>query len=406
MPKQGKFIIKYFMSLARFSSLPASPFARLRHLLADIKSNENEISLAIGEPRHAPPAFVLDELDAHKHDYAKYPPIAGIDRLRHAISGWLKRRFNIDETFIPPDTHILPVNGTREGLFLAAQLAPPKPDPCVIIPNPFYQAYATAALAAGAQPVYAPASAAHGFLPDLDALAPALLTRCTAFYLCSPANPQGAVANTTYLQKLLTLSETYNFLVIMDECYTDIYDRALEKSPPPSLLQIMQQTDRQNAHALVFQSLSKRSNLPGLRSGFCAGGTDIMQEFSHIRHIVAPQTPLPTQYAASRAWADDAHVAENRRLYQEKIDIAETHLKGAFDFYRPQGGFFLWLRVDNDEMATVKLWRETGIRVLPGSYLGRGSTGENPGETYIRVALVGDIKETEYALKQLRACLE
>ena len=390
-----------------FDSLPASPFARLRTLLDAIEPAKPPVSLALGEPQHAPPAFALDALRAANADYGRYPPIGGTPEWRSAVEGWLHRRFNLRPGFLTGATDILPLTGTREGLFLAAQLAPPKADGLMAMPNPFYQVYASAAVAAGATPLYLDAPKQTGFLPDLAALDMPTLKRLRALYLCSPANPQGAIADRAYLRQALDIAQTHNVLLLVDECYSEIYD-AGRVAPPPSMLEVM--AEAEDAPVMVFHSLSKRSNLAGLRSGFVAGGRDVMAAYHKLRMVAGPQSPFAAQAAAALAWGDDAHVQENRTLYAAKLDMAERVLGGHFDFYRPAGGFFLWLNVGDQvadgEVAARRLWQEEGIRVLPGAYLtAPNSDGVNIGASYIRVALVAPLAETEDALTRLRDCL-
>ena len=390
-----------------FDSLPASPFARLRTLLDAIEPAKPPVSLALGEPQHAPPAFVLDALRAANADYGRYPPIGGTPEWRAAAEGWLRRRFALPDDFLTGATDILPLTGTREGLFLAAQLAPPKADGLMAMPNPFYQVYASAAVAAGATPLYLDAPKQTGFLPDLAALDMPTLKRLRALYLCSPANPQGAIADRAYLHQALDIAQTHNVLLLVDECYSEIYD-AGRVAPPPSMLEVM--AEAEDAPVMVFHSLSKRSNLAGLRSGFVAGGRDVMAAYHKLRMVAGPQSPFAAQAAAALAWGDDAHVQENRTLYAAKLDMAERVLGGHFDFYRPAGGFFLWLNVGDQvadgEVAARRLWQEEGIRVLPGAYLtAPNSDGVNIGASYIRVALVAPLAETEDALTRLRDCL-
>ncbi len=390
----------------RADAMPQSPFARLRGLLDAHQPGRPAISLAIGEPRHPAPDFVLQALAAESDSYGRYPPIAGLPAWRDAVAGWLQRRFSIAAESLPEASQILPLNGTREGLFLAAQLAPPKPDGLMAMPNPFYQVYASAVTAAGATPLYLDATEDTGFLPDLDALDDTTLARLRALYLCSPANPQGTIADLDYLQKAYDLAKRHGFMLLVDECYAEIYDRAFEATPPPSILQIMQKHQDVDAPVIAFHSLSKRSNLPGLRSGFCAGGRQAMQQFFDLRMIAAPQSPIAVQNAAALAWADDAHVRENRALYQQKFDVAEKIFANWPGFFRPPGGFFLWLPVENGEAAALQLWQQLGIRVLPGAYLTRpNADGRNIGDGYIRIALVDDLAQTESALKDIAAHL-
>ena len=388
------------------ASLPGSPFVRLRALLDAHAPSAPPVSLALGEPQHGAPDFVLAELARPTADYGKYPPITGTPEWRHAVSDWLGRRFGLDAALLETPSQILPLNGTREGLFLAMQLAPQKPDGRVAMPDPFYQVYAAAALAAQAQPVYLPAPRATGFLPDLDAIAPETYDKLQALYLCSPANPQGAIADAAYLRKALALARAHGFLLLVDECYAEIYD-APHVAPPVSMLEIMQAEADDNAPVIVFHSLSKRSNLPGLRSGFCAGGRDIMQRFAALRQIAGPQSPLPVLNAAMLAWQDDDHVAANRALYVAKCDDAEAQCDGRFGFYRPPGGFFLWLDVGDSAAATLHLWQAQGVRVLPGAYLTRlADTPQDPASNYIRVALVAPPEESHAAIARLVAGLE
>ena len=405
------------ISAAPFDALPVSPFDRLRALLDPLEPrdpNRSPVSLALGEPQHAAPAFVLDALAQPGADYGRYPPIGGTPEWRAAVHGWLERRFRISPDAFGGATQILPLNGTREGLFLAAQLAPPKADGLMAMPNPFYQVYASAAVAAGATPIYLDAPKETGFLPDLAALDVATLTRLRAVYLCSPANPQGTIADTAYLAHAYALAKQYGFLLLVDECYSEIYD-ATHVAPPPSILQIIaNQGANEEADAdacvMAFHSLSKRSNLAGLRSGFVAGGARIMAAYYKLRMVAGPQSPFAVQAAAALAWANDAHVAENRALYAAKLDMAEQLLGGHFDFYRPAGGFFLWLNVatytGDGEAAAKLLWQEEGLRVLPGGYLTTpNADGTNIGAAYIRVALVAPLETTRDALTRLRDCL-
>lgn len=416
------------MQYGVFDTLPASPFARLRALLDDLTPPRPPVSLALGEPQHAPPTFALMAVSENVQDYRRYPPIAGTADWQAAARGWLQRRFNVTSALAAP-SQVLPLNGTREGLFLAAQMAPQKPAAkdggLMAMPDPFYQIYASAAVAAGARPHYLPATRETGFLPDLAALDAEILSRLRALYLCNPANPQGAVADKAYLEQALGLAMQHGFILLVDECYAEIYDP--EGAPPPSILEVMQEKGLHDAPVMAFHSLSKRSNLPGLRSGFAAGGESLMRAYAELRQIAGPQCPLPAQAAAALAWSDDAHVVENRARYAEKFAFAETVFGDAYGFYRPAAGFFLWLDVGDGEAAAVHLWREQGLRVLPGAYLAAhnpiNSTTNSPTNTdyskdakdaqcsphaapYIRVALVADMETTQEALPRLKAALD
>ena len=385
-----------------FDTLPASPFARLRALLDDVTPRLAPVSLALGEPQHAPPDFVLQALKQNLDDYGRYPPIGGTPDWQAAVRSWLKRRFHTDNV-LAEATQILPLNGTREGLFLAAQIAPQKADGLMAMPDPFYQIYASAAVAAGAQPHYLAATQENGFVPALEDISADVLARLRALYLCNPANPQGVVADKAYLEKALELAQHYGFILMVDECYAEIYHP--DGAPPPSILQIMQDKNLADAPVLAFHSLSKRSNLPGLRSGFVAGGISAMRALSDLRQIAGPQCPLPAQAAAALAWDDDAHVADNRRLYAEKFDLAETVFADAYDFQRPAAGFFLWLNVGHGEAAALHLWREQGVRVLPGAYLAADEHAAHAAP-YIRVALVANMTVMQAALQNLKTGLD
>jgi aspartate/methionine/tyrosine aminotransferase len=398
----------------RLSELPDSPFPRLNALLEGIAPGKPPLVMSLGEPQHPFPAFVTETIVRHAAEFGKYPPIIGTPDFRAAVAGWLGRRYGLADAIGPgrpldPEHQILPLNGTREALFNAALVATPATKngerPAILMPNPFYQCYAAAALAAGADPVYVPATRDNGFMPDFAGLPDALLARTAMIYVCSPANPQGAVASLDYLKDLLRLSRRHGILLAVDECYADIYDR----DAPAGALQAALDLDGTLSHLLVFHSLSKRSSLPGLRSGFCAGDKGFLARFRSFRNVAAPQVPLPLMAASAAAWSEDSHAAENRALYRRKIDMAERIFGNRLGFYRPAGGFFLWLDVGDGEAATRRLWAEGGVKVLPGAYLSREDsnlTGDlpasgNPGTAYIRVALVESEAKTEEALKRM-----
>jgi N-succinyldiaminopimelate aminotransferase len=299
------------------------------------------------------------------------------------------------------------LNGSREGLFLAAIAAARfvggrRGRPAMLIPNPFYAAYAAGAVAANCEPVYLPATAATGFLPDLDALPEELLARTVAFFIASPANPQGAVAELAYLARLVGLARRHGFLIFSDECYSEIYTR----HAPAGMLEA---AGPDFANVVEFQSLSKRSNLPGLRIGFAAGDRQFLARFLELRNVAAPQVPMPAQRVAIAAYGDEAHVEDNRRLYARKFDLADQIIGDRYGYRRPAGGFFLWLDVSaqgGDEVVALRLWREAGLRVVPGRYLARDQAdGSNPGRGYIRVAMVQDQETTAQALHRLVAVL-
>ncbi len=383
-----------------------SPFVRLRELLGDAEPGQPAISLAVGEPQHAVPSFVGPVVAAHLGEFGRYPMNKGLDEFCEAAAGWLGRRFALPRP-VDPAREVLVLNGSREGLFMAAIAASRwasgrRGRPAMLIPNPFYAAYAAGAVAANCEPVYLPATAATGFLPDLDALSEELLARTVAFFIASPANPQGAVADRTYLARIVGLARKFDFLVFSDECYSEIYTG----HAPAGMLEA---AAPDFANVVEFQSLSKRSNLPGLRIGFAAGDRRFLARFLELRNVAAPQVPMPMQRVAIAAYADEAHVEENRRLYAQKFDLADQIIGSRYGYRRPAGGFFLWLDVSaqgGDEAVTVRLWRQAGLRVVPGRYLARDQDdGSNPGLGYIRVAMVQDQATTAEALHRLVAVL-
>ncbi len=383
-----------------------SPFVRLTELIGDAKPGKPLINLSVGEPQHPVPPFVGPIMAEHIAEFGRYPLNKGIEPFRRAAAEWLGRRFSLPRP-LDPETEVLVLNGTREGLFLAALAAkrfvPPRAGrPAILVPNPFYAAYAAGAGAADCEPVYLPATGATGFLPDLDALDDELLARTVAFYIASPANPQGAVADGAYLRRVTDLARRFGFLVFSDECYSEIYT---EQAPAGML----EAADDNLTNVVVFQSLSKRSNLPGLRVGFAAGDRRFLAHFLELRNVAAPQVPIPAQYVGAAAYADESHVEDNRRLYAAKFDLADQIIGDRYGYRRPAGGFFLWLDVSaygGDEAVALRLWREAGLRVIPGNYLARDQAdGSNPGLGYIRVAMVHDKETTAEALHRLVATL-
>ncbi len=385
----------------RFSNLPEYAFPRLRALLDDHPPGGAPLAMSIGEPRHPMPAFLQDALTAALDGFARYPANDGTPALLDAITGWLQRRYGVTLT---PD-RLIALNGTREGLFNAALALCPEEKrgqrPVILTPNPFYQVYAVAALAVGAEPVYVPATARTGHLPDYAALPASVLDRVAIAYICSPANPQGAVADRAYWETLLHLAEKHDFRIFADECYCEIY----RDTPPTGLLEIAAAQGADPERVVSFHSLSKRSNLPGLRSGFAAGGPASIRALRQLRAYAGAPLPEPLQAVAAAAWADEAHVVENRALYARKYALADETLGDLPGYLPPQAGFFLWLPVADGEAAALMLWRKTGIRALPGAYLARDTDQGNPGAGFLRVALVAPEDETRRGLTALRACL-
>lgn len=381
-----------------------SPFRRLAALLADIEPGATPIDLSLGEPRHPIPDFVAPILAEEVRDFSRYPPINGSPKFRAAIAAWLNARYDLDG-LIDPEQHVIPVSGSREGLFFAAitarDRAVKRPDrPAILLPNPYYQAYAAAAHAIRAEIVFLDADPDKDFLPDPDALDPAVLDRTIAAYVASPVAPQGTVASRALWRRLIELARRHDFMLFADECYSEIYRDA----PPPGAIEAAADLDGRLDNLIVFNSLSKRSNLPGLRSGFSAGDGDFLDTLFEVRNLVGPQMPGPTQHASAAAWAEEQHVTANRLAYAAKYDVADAVLGRRFGYRRPAGGFFLWLDTEalgNGENAALTLWKRFGVKVIPGAYLARtGRDGTNPGAQYVRIALVHDAATIREALER------
>jgi aspartate/methionine/tyrosine aminotransferase len=363
------------------------------------------INLTIGEPRHAVPDFVGPLLAKSIGDFGKYPPIKGSDAFRASVAAWIEQRFGLAGA-IDAGSMILPLNGSREGIFYAAieaRMASKKSTarPVILIPNPFYQAYAAGAAASGCEPYMVNADASTGFLPDIAALPSDVLARTVACYFASPANPQGAVASLDGWQTVIRLARSHDFLLFADECYSEIY----RTEPPAGVLEAAHKLDGSFSHVLSFNSLSKRSNLPGMRVGFVAGDPTFLTRWTAFRNMAAPQVPLPLQTIAAAAYADETHVIENRRLYNEKFSIADEILSPVFADVVPPGGFFLWLdvgRFGGGESVAIRLWHEAGVRTIPGGYLSAiGADDRNPGDDYLRIALVETPDLTREALTRV-----
>jgi N-succinyldiaminopimelate aminotransferase len=379
-----------------------SPFARLRTLLDGMTPGMEPIDMTIGEPRHGVPALLAPALAESIADYAKYPPIAGTGELTGAIAAWMGRRYSSLAGAIDPARHILPLCGSREGLFSAifpavARKSVKGARPAALMPNPFYQAYLAAAVAGGAEPVFMDAEAETGFLPDLDALAPDLLARTAVMYLATPANPQGSVASADYLKRAIGLARQHDFMLLIDECYSEVYFGA----PPAGGLEAAIALGGGFANLLVLNSLSKRSSVPGLRSGFIAGDAAFLVEYSRFRNVACPQMALPVQHASAALWSEETHVAASRARYAEKM-AAAANVPGV---QIPEGTFFLWLNVERfggGEAAAKTFWKGCGVKVLPGAYLAQTNAhGRNPGGPYVRIALVHDLASTVSALERL-----
>jgi N-succinyldiaminopimelate aminotransferase len=389
----------------RLAALHTYPFEKLGKLLAGTAAPAQlpPIALSIGEPQHEPPPFVLEALRQGVNRLGAYPATAGSLELRSSAARWLERRFSLQAGSVDPATMVLPVNGTREALFALVQtVVDPGDMPVVITPNPFYQIYEGAALLAGATPYYLNATAATNFAPDLDAIPKAVLDRTQVLFLCSPGNPTGAVLHENYLARALDLAERHDFIVAADECYAEIFPD--EAAPPPSLLEVAQETGRDRfQRCIVFHSLSKRSSVPGLRSGFVAGDPELMRKFLLYRTYQGGAMSPMVQMASRLAWDDDAHVRVNRQLYREKFERVLPILSPVLDVQRPDGAFYLWVDVEgDDERFTRDLFATQNVTVLPGSYLGRATEQGNPGAGRIRLSLTATVEDCVTAATRIR----
>ncbi len=385
-------------------TLQPYPFEKLNRLKAGITPVAKEhIALSIGEPKHKPPGFVAEELITHLHGLANYPLTKGRSELREAITGWLSRRFNLPAGSLDPAQQVLPVNGTREALFAFAQAVVDRTRaPLVLLPNPFYQIYEGAALLAGAEPWFMNTTEQSGFLPDLDAVPEEIWQRCQLFYLCSPGNPTGAVAPPALLKRLIALADKHDFIIASDECYSELYFD--EDQPPPGLLQAAAEMGRDDyRRCVVFHSLSKRSNLPGLRSGFVAGDAEVIQRFLLYRTYHGCAMPPATQAASIAAWNDEQHVTQNRAIYRQKFEAVVDILQPVLPVERPEAGFYLWPKTPiSDTEFARDLFARQHVTVLPGSYLSREAHGANPGANRIRLALVAELDECIDAAQRIR----
>jgi N-succinyldiaminopimelate aminotransferase len=390
----------------RLASLRPYPFERLRSLLdgATPPAGRNHIPLSIGEPRHTPPPFIAEALTAALSSLGSYPLTIGLPELRTVTAAWLERRFGLTAGSVRPDEMVLPVNGTREGLFAFVQAAvdATRARSAVLMPNPFYQIYEGAALLAGAEPVYLDCDPIAGYLPDLDAVDAATWDRCQLLFLCSPGNPTGAVLPEAYLRRALELASRHDFVVASDECYSEIYRD--ETAPPPGLLQVAGAAGHGTfERCVVFHSLSKRSSVPGLRSGFVAGDPSLLAAFRLYRTYHGCAVPVHTQMASIPAWQDEVHVRENRRLYREKFAAVVPMLREVLDVDLPSGAFYLWLEVGDDEAFARGLFVEQHVTVVPGTYLARETARGNPGRGRVRISLVASVEDCVEAARRIVA---
>ena len=356
----------------------------------------------IGEPRHAPPALVIEALQKGANSLGSYPLALGLPELRQNIANWLTRRFRLPAGSVNPETMVLPVNGTREALFAFVQVAvDPYGNAIVASPNPFYQIYEGATFLAGAEPYFMNADADHRYLPDLDAVPAAIWERCAVLFICSPGNPTGAVADIAYLQRALELADRHDFIVASDECYSEIYFD--EAKPPPGLLEAAVKSGHSHLErCMVFHSLSKRSSVPGLRSGFVAGDPQLIKPFHLYRTYHGCAMPVHHQLASVQAWNDDAHVVENRALYRRKFERVVPLLQDVMDVFMPDASFYLWPKVADDERFTRELFEQQHITVLPGSYIARDTPAGNPGRGRVRISLVASVEECVEMAERIR----
>ncbi|MBV1931238.1 MAG: succinyldiaminopimelate transaminase [Porticoccaceae bacterium] len=389
------------------------PFEKLRALKSGLSPAQglNHIDLSVGEPKHPAPEFVRQTLVDQLSGLSLYPATKGIPELREAIAQWLGTRFKLSSD-LNPETQVLPVNGTREALFAFAQTVINPGDPkqgtqaVVLMPNPFYQIYEGAALLAGAEPVFANCSAKTNFQPDFASIPEAIWRRCQLVYLCSPGNPTGAVLDLDNLKQLIELGDRYDFIIASDECYSEIYGN--KSQPPPGLLQACTELGRNNyQRCVVFHSLSKRSNLPGLRSGFVAGDADVLKHFLLYRTYHGSAMPVQHQHASIAAWGDEVHVEENRTLYREKFKVVTDILRPIMNVPEPDAGFYLWPETPiPDTDFTRELYRQQHVSVVPGSYLARDTATGNPGAKRIRMALVAPLEQCQQAAERIKALIK
>ncbi len=381
------------------------PFEKLARLKQEVTAPEDKthIALSIGEPKHPTPHFIQETLLAHLHGLGNYPTTKGIAELREAIANWLANRFQIPAKQLNPDTQILPVNGTREALFSFAQSVIDNRNKAVVMmPNPFYQIYEGAAILAGAEPYYLNTTAENNYLPDFDLIPETIWQRCQLIYICSPGNPTGTVLEQQDFEKLLNLASQYNFVIASDECYSEIY--ADEQNPPTGLLQAAYAMGNTNFdHCVVFHSLSKRSNAPGLRSGFVAGNAEILKDYFQYRTYHGCAMPLPVQHASIKAWKDEDHCKENRQAYREKFTAVVDILKNVCTITMPPASFYIWLNTPISDLDFAQqLYARENITVLPGSYLSRDFLGINPGRNHVRMALVAPLDECIDAANRIK----
>jgi N-succinyldiaminopimelate aminotransferase len=386
------------------------PFERLAEIRAEVTAaaHLNPINMSIGEPQHPTPAFIHEALIQSLAGTGKYPATRGSDTLRGAIAEWLTNRFKLTPGAIDPQYNVVPVNGTREALFSIAQclVDSRKPAPTVVMPNPFYQIYEGAALLAGARPYYLPCPAENGFLPALDVVSPQTWDDCQLLYICTPGNPSGRVMESDQIANLIELADRHDFVIVSDECYSELY--LDEQRPPVGLLQVAEAIGRTDfRRCIVMHSLSKRSNAPGLRSGFAAGDADLLHDYLRYRTYHGCAMPLHVQAASTAAWTDEAHVKENRQLYREKFRAVMPILEPVMDVAEPEAGFYLWPRLPMDDVEFCRaLIEQQNVITLPGRFLARPDIAGNPGQNRARIVLTDEIDTCIEGARRIAALLE
>lgn len=384
------------------SLLHPYPFEKLNVLFKDVTPADLPlIPLSIGEPKHPAPEFVKQAIIDNFNHLSTYPNSKGLPELRESIARWLTQRFQLNH--ISSEDHILPVTGTREGIFSFVQALINRDEaPYVVMPNPFYQIYEGATLLAGAKPYFINCTAENDYLGDFDAVPSEVWEKTALLFVCTPGNPTGAVLSKEKLKKLIQLSDQYNFVIASDECYSELwFDQA-----PVGLLEVCAEIGRDNyKNCIVFHSLSKRSNLPGMRSGFVAGDAELLKPYLKFRTYHGAAMPVQHQLASIAAWNDEAHVEENRQQYRAKFNLFQSELGQLIPLKKPDAGFYYWLHVDNDEAFAKMLMEKAHIKVLPGRYLSRETEQGNPGENHVRMALVADLAQCEQVVQRLKKIL-
>lgn len=409
MPTPLTPITKAIMTHQHLDKLHPYPFEKLAKIKAGLTPDPTlpHIPLSIGEPKHAPPEFVLQVIKDNLDKVSQYPTTKGLPELREAMAQWVTERFKLTVGSINSEQHILPVNGTREAIFAFTQaVIDQQQQPLVISPNPFYQIYEGASLLSGAELKLLNCLEENHYLPDFNEVTEAEWQRCQLLFLCSPGNPTGELISREQYQQLIELADRYDFIIASDECYSELYQD--ENNPPIGLLQACAEMGRDDyARCIVFHSLSKRSNLPGLRSGFIAGDKSLIQQFLLYRTYHGCAMPTPSQLASIAAWQDESHVQENRKQYREKYRLFAEILDPVWKIQQPPASFYLWAKTPiNDVEFATRLFAEQHITVLPGSFLGRTVNGINPGDNHVRMALVAPVEECKVAAQQLRSFIE